>query len=281
MKAGLYIVPTPIGNLEDMTLRALDVLRSVDVIAAEDTRHSRRLLSHYDIRTPLVSFHEHSGFGVIAGLVERIIAGQLVALISDAGTPLVSDPGYELVQAVQAEDLSVSALPGACAAITALSAAGLPTHAFYFAGFMPAKSAARRKRLLEFSDTGATLILYEAPHRIVALLEDAKNVFGSEREAVLARELTKTYETIRRDQLSKLTDWVVSDPNQQKGEIVLLIAPHSKESESPADPRALQLLEALSLELPPKRASQLVAQAYDLNAKSLYQYLLDRKNDDP
>ena len=280
MKAGLYIVPTPIGNLEDMTLRALDVLRSVDVIAAEDTRHSRRLLSHYDIRTPLVSFHEHSGFGVIAGLVERIIAGQLVALISDAGTPLVSDPGYELVQAVQAEDLSVSALPGACAAITALSAAGLPTHAFYFAGFMPAKSAARRKRLLEFSDTGATLILYEAPHRIVALLEDAKNVFGSEREAVLARELTKTYETIRRDQLSKLTDWVVSDPNQQKGEIVLLIAPHSKESESPADPRALQLLEALSLELPPKRASQLVAQAYDLNAKSLYQYLLDRKNDD-
>ncbi len=281
MKAGLYIVPTPIGNLEDMTLRALDVLRSVDVIAAEDTRHSRRLLSHYDIRTPLVSFHEHSGFGVIAGLVERIIAGQVVALISDAGTPLVSDPGYELVQAVQAEDLSVSALPGACAAITALSAAGLPTHAFYFAGFMPAKSAARRKRLLEFSDTGATLILYEAPHRIVALLEDAKNVFGSEREAVLARELTKTYETIRRDQLSKLTDWGVSDPNQQKGEIVLLIAPHSKESESPADPRALQLLEALSLELPPKRASQLVAQAYDLNAKSLYQYLLDRKNDDP
>ena len=281
MKAGLYIVPTPIGNLEDMTLRALDVLRSVDVIAAEDTRHSRRLLSHYDIRTPLVSFHEHSGFGVIAGLVERIIAGQVVALISDAGTPLVSDPGYELVQAVQAEDLSVSALPGACAAITALSAAGLPTHAFYFAGFMPAKSAARRKRLLEFSDTGATLILYEAPHRIVALLEDAKNVFGREREAVLARELTKTYETIRRDQLSKLTDWVVSDPNQQKGEIVLLIAPHSKESESPADPRALQLLEALSLELPPKRASQLVAQAYDLNAKSLYQYLLDRKNDDP
>lgn len=274
-------MPTPIGNLEDMTLRALDVLRSVDVIAAEDTRHSRRLLSHYDIRTPLVSFHEHSGFGVIAGLVERIIAGQVVALISDAGTPLVSDPGYELVQAVQAEDLSVSALPGACAAITALSAAGLPTHAFYFAGFMPAKSAARRKRLLEFSDTGATLILYEAPHRIVALLEDAKNVFGSEREAVLARELTKTYETIRRDQLSKLTDWVVSDPNQQKGEIVLLIAPHSKESESPADPRALQLLEALSLELPPKRASQLVAQAYDLNAKSLYQYLLDRKNDDP
>ena len=280
MKAGLYIVPTPIGNLEDMTLRALDVLRSADVIAAEDTRHSRRLLSHYDIATPLVSFHEHSGVDVVAGLVERIIAGQVVALISDAGTPLVSDPGYELVQAVQAEDLPVSALPGACAAITALSAAGLPTHAFYFAGFMPAKSIARRKRLQEFSTIEATLILYEAPHRIVALLEDARTIFGNEREAVLARELTKTYETVRRDQLSSLADWVASDPNQQKGEIVVLIAPHSKKTESPADPRALKLLEALSLELPPKRASQLVAQTYELNAKSLYQYLLDQKNDD-
>ena len=280
MKAGLYIVPTPIGNLEDMTLRALDVLRSADVIAAEDTRHSRHLVSHYDIETPLVSFHEHSGVDVIAGLVDRIIAGQVVALISDAGTPLVSDPGYELVQAVQAENLPVSAHPGACAAITALSAAGLPTHAFYFAGFMPAKSAARQKRLQEFSDIEATLIIYEAPHRIVALLEDAKTIFGSEREAVLARELTKTYETIRRDQLSTLTDWVAGDPNQQKGEIVVLIAPSSKKTESPADPRALQLLEALSLELPPKRASQLVAKAYDLNAKSLYQYLLDQKNND-
>jgi 16S rRNA (cytidine1402-2'-O)-methyltransferase len=280
LKAGLYIVPTPIGNLEDMTLRALDVLRSANVIAAEDTRHSRRLLSHYDIGTPLVSFHEHSGVDVVAGLVERIIAGQVVALISDAGTPLVSDPGYELVQAVQAEDLPVSALPGACAAITALSAAGLPTHAFYFAGFMPAKSISRRKRLREFSDIEATLILYEAPHRIVALLEDARTIFGNEREAVLARELTKTYETVRRDQLSSLADWVASDPNQQKGEIVVLIAPHSKKTESPADPRALKLLEALSLELPPKRASQLVAQTYELNAKSLYQYLLDQKNDD-
>ena len=280
MKAGLYIVPTPIGNLEDVTLRALDVLRSADVIAAEDTRHSRRLLSHYDIATPLVSFHEHSGDGVIAGLVERIIAGQVVALISDAGTPLVSDPGYDLVQAAHAADLPVSALPGACAAITALSVAGLPTHAFYFAGFMPAKSAARRKRLLELSDIEATLILYEAPHRIVALLEDSQGVFGGEREAVLARELTKTYETIRRDRLANLIHWVASDPNQQKGEIVVLIAPHSKKTESPADPRALQLLEALSLELPPKRASQLVAQAYELNAKALYQHLLNRKNDD-
>ena len=273
-------MPTPIGNLDDVTLRALDVMRSADIIAAEDTRHSRRLLSHYDIATPLVSFHEHSGVEVVAGLVQRIIAGQAIALISDAGTPLVSDPGYELVQAVQAEDLPVSALPGACAAITALSAAGLPTHAFYFAGFMPAKSAARRKRLIEFSDIEATLILYEAPHRIVALLEDAQSIFGGEREAVLARELTKTYETIRRDHLSRLTDWVASDPNQQKGEIVVLIAPHSRKTDSPANPRALQLLEALSLELPPKRASQLVAQAYDLNAKSLYQYLLDQKNSD-
>ena len=280
MKAGLYIVPTPIGNLEDVTLRALAVLRSADVIAAEDTRHSRRLLSHYDIGTSLVAFHEHSGVDVVAGLVERIRVGQVVALISDAGTPLVSDPGYELVQAVQAEGLPVSALPGACAAITALSAAGLPTHAFYFVGFMPAKPAARRKRLLEFSDIEATLILYEAPHRIVALLEDAKTIFGGEREAVLARELTKTYETIRRDHLLKLTDWVAADPNQQKGEIVVLIAPPSKKTRSSVDPRALQLLAALSQELPPKRASQLVAQAYDMNAKSLYQYLLDQKNGD-
>ena len=273
-------MPTPIGNLDDITLRAIEVLRSVDVIAAEDTRHSQRLLSHYDINTSLVSFHEHSGADALSGLIDRIKGGDAIALISDAGTPLVSDPGYDLVRAAQEEGLLVSALPGACAAITALSAAGLPAHNFRFVGFLSSKSAARRARLHQLKEDEATLIFYEAPHRILGLLEDAQVVFGVSRVAVMARELTKTYETIRRDSLGKLHEWVAGDNNQQRGEIVLLIAPAPKKNEVDISATASKMLDALAGELPPKRASQLVAKGFGLNAKQLYQYLLDKKSSD-
>lgn len=273
-------MPTPIGNLDDITLRAIEVLRSVDIIAAEDTRHSQRLLSHYDIKTSLVSFHEHSGADAVSGLIDRIKRGGAIALISDAGTPLVSDPGYDLVREAQEEGLLVSALPGACAAITALSAAGLPAHNFRFVGFLSSKPAARRARLDQLKEDDATLIFYEAPHRILGLLEDASLVFGVSRLAVMARELTKTYETIRRDTLGELLEWVGDDNNQQRGEIVLLIAPAPKKHEVDISVTASKMLDALSEELPPKRASQLVAKGFGLNAKQLYQHLLDKKSSD-
>ena len=276
MKAALYVVPTPIGNIGDMTLRSVEVLQAVDMIAAEDTRHSRTLLNHYEITTPVISFHEHSGEGAAMALAQRIVEGEGIALISDAGTPLVSDPGYQLVRAVQAMGMPVVPLPGPCAAITALSAAGLPTHSFQFVGFLPSKQNARRTRLdaLKYSDS--TIILYEAPHRILDLLDDVVEVLGALREVCIARELTKTFETIRRDTVATIRDWVKGDTNQQRGEFVVMIAPDTQKGEGVSD-EAFNLLRALSEELPPRKAAQIVADHYGLKSRDLYQMLIDRE----
>jgi len=276
LKAALYVVPTPIGNIGDMTLRSVEVLQAVDMIAAEDTRHSRTLLNHYEITTPVISFHEHSGEGAAMALAQRIVEGEGIALISDAGTPLVSDPGYQLVRAVQALGMPVVPLPGPCAAITALSAAGLPTHSFQFVGFLPSKQNARRTRLdaLKYSDS--TIILYEAPHRILDLLDDVVEVLGALREVCIARELTKTFETIRRDTVATIRDWVKGDTNQQRGEFVVMIAPDTQKGVGVSD-EASNLLHVLADELPPRKAAQIVADHYSLKSRDLYQILINRE----
>lgn len=272
MEGALYIVPTPIGNLGDMTPRALDVLATVDLIAAEDTRHSQKLLRHYDIDKPLFAYHEHAGEGATTHLVERIAGGASIALISDAGTPLVSDPGYRLVRAVQDIGASVIPLPGPCAAIAALSASGLPSDRFQFEGFLPAKSGARKSRLEVLANSAATLIFYEAPHRIAATLAEAVEVLGPEREAAVARELTKAYETVRRGPLGELAAWVAADPNQQRGELVWMVAPPARQSD---DTQALgereqRLLERLGELLPPRKAAAVMAEFTGMKTRSLY-----------
>ena len=276
MKAALYVVPTPIGNIGDMTLRSVEVLQAVDMIAAEDTRHSRTLLNHYEITTPVISFHEHSGEGAAMALAERIVEGERVALISDAGTPLVSDPGYQLVRAVQALNMPVVPLPGPCAAITALSAAGLPTHSFQFVGFLPSKQNARRTRLDALKSSDSTIILYEAPHRVLDLLDDVEEVLGALREVCIARELTKTFETIRRDTVAVIRDWVKDDTNQQRGEFVVMIAPDTQKGVGVSD-EAFNLLHVLADELPPRKAAQIVADHYSLKSRDLYQILINRE----
>ncbi len=223
LPAGLYVVATPIGNLGDVSLRALRTLAAADAVLAEDTRVTKTLLAHYGITTPLVPYHEHSGEVVRARMIARIRAGQALALVSDAGTPLVSDPGYGLVEAAIAETLTVVPIPGASAALAALVVAGLPTDRFFFEGFLPARSGARRTRLSELAAIPGTLVLYEAPHRLVESLADAAAVLG-DRKAAVARELTKLYETVRRGTLAELAAAYRAEP-APKGEIVLLVAP--------------------------------------------------------
>ena len=266
MEAGLYIVPTPIGNLSDISLRAIEVLKQVTLIAAEDTRHSQVLLSHLGISTPMVAHHEHSAAGAVSRLLDRLRQGESVALISDAGTPLVSDPGYQLVREVQEAGLPVIPIPGACSLITALCASGLPTDRFYFEGFLPAKSVQRRRRL-------------EAPHRVAETLQDMLVIFDPEREVTLARELTKSFETIRRLPLTEMSSWVAGDVNQQRGELVLLLGPPVKQSASEITEGALKVLRLLAEELPPRKASALAAEITGVRARDLYNALVLEKRE--
>lgn len=278
MQTGLYIVATPIGNLGDMTTRAVEVLREADLIAAEDTRHSQRLLQHYGIETRLTAYHDYSDDRA-QGRIAQVLENQgRVALISDAGTPLISDPGYRLVREMQSRGFRVHPVPGPCAAIAALSVSGLPTDRFRFEGFLPAKSGAREKRLASLATESATLVFYEAPHRIVATLGAMALVFGGEREAVLAREITKTFETIKRASLEDLVQFVGDDANQRKGEMVLAVA-GAPEGDSELDPATASLLLSLARELPAKRAAALVAEHSGLRKKALYDYLLTVKDD--
>ena len=277
MERGLYIVPTPLGNLSDITERAKVTLAGADVIAAEDTRHSLRLLRHLDIDRPMLAYHEHAHEKATVDLVARVVAGQAVALISDAGTPLISDPGYRLVRAMQDAGCPVVPLPGPCAAIAALSASGLPTDRFLFEGFLPAKTAQRRQRLEALCDTQATLVFYESPHRIVEMLNDALTAFGPERETVIARELTKTFETIKRLPLAELVAWMSADSNQQRGEFVVMFAPDRRAAE--VDAATLKLLHRLAQELPPRKAAAVVADISGVKARALYDVLLARKDD--
>lgn len=220
MPGTLYLVATPIGNLADITYRALQVLREVDLIACEDTRHTRKLLQHYGIDKKTVSYHEHNEQQRAAGLIELLQQGSSIAVVSDAGTPAISDPGFRLVRTAIEHDVNVVPLPGPSALITALVAAGLPTDEFFFGGFLPARSSARRARLSELRSVPGTLIFYEAPHRLAASLKDVYEILG-EREAVVARELTKLHEEIRRARLSELSEHYSNA--EPRGEIVLLI----------------------------------------------------------
>ena len=269
LAAGLYVVATPIGNLADISVRALRTLAASAAILAEDTRVTRTLLAHYGITTPLVAYHEHSGDLVRERMVARIREGEALALVSDAGTPLVSDPGYRLVEAAIAENLPVVPIPGASAALAALVAAGLPTDRFFFEGFLPARSAARRARLAELAGIPGTLVLYEAPHRLAESLVDAAAVLGA-RPAAVARELTKLYETTRRGTLPDLAAAYGAEP-QPKGEIVLLVGPPSQEarrSENLAglDERLRDALERHSI----RDAAALVAGETGLTRREVY-----------
>jgi len=270
----LYVVATPIGNLADWSPRAVDTLKAVALVAAEDTRHSMRLLQHFDIGTRLVAVHDHNEAGQVESLLARLAAGDDIALISDAGTPLISDPGYRLVAAAQAAGLRVVPVPGACAAIAALSAAGLPSDRFIFEGFLPAKSAARRERLAALAGEPRTLIFYEAPHRVLDCLGDMVAVLGGERRIVLARELSKAFETIRQHSLTEMLDWVGADANQQRGEIVLVLEGAPAQTGEEDWREADRVLGVLMAELPLKQAAALAAELTGLKKNALYERAL-------
>ncbi len=274
----LYVVATPIGNLDDLGARALSVLRSVHAIYAEDTRHSGVLLRHHGVSTPVQTLHEHNEDARIVLIRARLLAGESLALISDAGTPLISDPGFRLVRALRSEGLRISPVPGACAAIAALSVAGLPTDRFSFEGFLPAKSAARRERLQAVLHDARTLVFYEAPHRIADLLGDAEAVFGAERPAVLVRELTKTFETIIALPLAQLREKVLADSDQQRGEIILLIAGDTVRDADAETAEMDKVLNVLLPELPLKQAVALAEKLTGLAGNQLYKRALQLKN---
>lgn len=271
----LYIVPTPIGNLGDITQRAIDVLSSVDVIAAEDTRHTNKLLSHLGISTRTFALHDHNEQDKAAYLVQRLVDGETIALVSDAGTPLISDPGYHLVSQCRQAGVKVVPLPGACAVITALSASGLPSDRFSFEGFLPPKSKARKDRLAEIMKDERTCIFYESPHRILDSLNDMLTVLGPDRQVVIARELTKTFETIQGMPLGELKSWVEADANQQRGEMVILIHGHREVVSEDIPEQALRTLRLLSAELPLKKAAAIVAEIHNLKKNALYKWGLD------
>lgn len=277
--AVLYVVATPIGNLGDMVPRAVEMLQSAALIAAEDTRHSRRLLEHFGIRTRCVAYHDHSTPADLDALLAVLRRGESLALISDAGTPLVSDPGYRLVDAAWREGFAVVPVPGPCAAIAALSAAGLPTDRFVFEGFLPARSAARRARLAELAHEPRTLVFYEAPHRLLDTLDDLLAELGGERLVVLARELTKLHETIHRAPLAGLRDWVAADANQQRGECVLLV--HGFEAPAGFDGEAERVLRTLLDELPLKQAAALAARLTGRKKNELYELALGWQRSSP
>ena len=276
MDSGLYVVATPIGNFGDMSQRAIEVLQNADLIAAEDTRHSQRLLQFFAVDTPTMAYHDHSDDRALHRITKCLGDGGCVALVSDAGTPLISDPGYRLVRHVQDSGFSVYPLPGPCAAIAALSVSGLPTDRFLFEGFLPARDGARGNRLATLATEPMTLIFYEAPHRIEASLHSMIDAFGGDREVVLAREITKTFETIKRGSLSEIAQFVSSDSNQQKGEIVLIVAGKPK-GEQDIDADVSQLLTRLAQELPAKKAAAVVADWTGLRKKQLYDHLLALK----
>jgi len=276
----LYVVATPIGNLDDISARALTILRNVALIAAEDTRHSARLMQHFGIGTPLAACHEHNERDQGGRFLARLLAGDDVALISDAGTPLISDPGYHLVRQARAAGIAVVPVPGACALIAALSAAGLPSDRFIFEGFLPAKAAGRRARLEQVKEEPRTLIFYEAPHRILECLQDMQAVFGDERPALLARELTKTFETLKGMPLVELAAWVAADSNQQRGECVVLVAGwQAPEGEEAVSAEAMRVLNLLLAEMPLKRAAALAAEITGVRKNLLYQVALEQQKD--
>lgn len=270
----LYVVATPIGNRADITQRALDVLGAVARVLAEDTRHSGTLLRSLGIATPLVSLHEHNEQAQVDGLLARLRAGEDLALISDAGTPLISDPGYRLVRAARQAGVTVVPVPGPSALIAALSVAGLPTDRFVFEGFLPPKAAARRGRLQALAAESRTLVFYEASHRIQECLADLAEIFGAGREAVIARELTKSFEQVQSATLAELNAWLAADANRLRGEFVVLVAGAPAAEEADIDPEARRVLDILRRELPVKQAAALAAEITGARKNALYQLAL-------
>ncbi|RYV03534.1 16S rRNA (cytidine(1402)-2'-O)-methyltransferase [Shewanella sp. OPT22] len=271
----LYIVPTPIGNLEDLTPRALEVLNQVSLIACEDTRHSGKLLKHFGVSTKTIAIHDHNERDRAAGVVEKLKNGGSIALISDAGTPLISDPGYHLVNYVREAGFDVIPLPGACAAITALSGSGLPSDRFSFEGFLPAKEKGRTDKLKALVDDPRTLIFYESPHRIIQSLQSMLNSFGADRQMVMARELTKTFETFLSGTVEEVLNKVESDSNQQRGEMVLMIHGAEAAAQDALPVESIETLKILCTELPLKKAAALTAQIHGLKKNALYKHGLE------
>ena len=270
MTGKLYIVATPIGNLGDITIRATDILKNVDLVLAEDTRHSKKLFSHYEIDTPLRAFHEHNEKDKTEATINEIKAGKLIAMISDAGTPLISDPGYHLVSMAKKNSLDVVPVPGPSAAITALSSSGLASNSFTFFGFLPSKQVARLKFLQTKINLDETIIFYESPKRILSSLEDMLEVFGVNREVCLAKELTKSFETILTDRLPNLIEYLDADISHQKGEFVILVSSADKidliESERQLD----KLLPILCSEMGASKAAKLAAKITGIDKKHCY-----------
>lgn len=275
----LYIVATPIGNLGDITQRALDTFAQVDLIAAEDTRHSGLLLSHYGIKKPFFALHDHNEQQKAAVLVEKLQQGLNIALISDAGTPLISDPGFHLVRHCRQASIKVVPLPGACAAITALCASGIASDRFCFEGFLPAKTKSRCDKLAEVADEPRTLIFYESTHRILDTLEDMQKILGADRYVVMAREITKTWENIHGDTLTNLIAWLNEDNNRIKGEIVLVVEGKPAQADETFSAQTVKLLGLLCQELPLKKAAAIVAETFGYKKNALYQYGLEHLSD--
>ena len=279
MSAQLFVVATPIGHLDDITYRAINVLKSVSIIAAEDTRTSAQLLMHHNISTPLTACHEHNESNKIDILIQRLLNGENMALVSDAGTPLISDPGFKLVRAAQEHNIRVVPVPGACAAIAALSSVGLPSDRFSFEGFLPSRQSQRRIQLEKLKDETQTLIFYEAPHRILDSVKDMADIFGADRPVGFAREITKTFETIKKMTLAELIQLIESDHNQQKGEIVLVIGGATVEKDLDQE-KLDQLLTRLLQDLSVKAASQLAADLTGIKKKVAYQRALELTHKD-
>jgi 16S rRNA (cytidine1402-2'-O)-methyltransferase len=271
------VVATPIGNLQDITLRALEILKTVDLVAAEDTRHSAQLLSHFGIQTRLTALHEHNERSAGQKLVEQLTAGESVALISDAGTPAISDPGALLVNLAREAGIKVVPIPGANAAIAALSASGLLMPRFLFIGFLPAKSSHRKQVLESLRSVPVTLVFYEAPHRVLESVADLAEVLGGERSITFARELTKTFETIHSCRLDEALNWLEADPNQQRGEFVILVEGAPAIDEHDIDHKSQHTLEILLRELPLKQAVKLAAEISGAKKNALYELALTLK----
>lgn len=275
LESAIYIVATPIGNLGDITQRAIEILTGADVVAAEDTRHTRRLLDHLGLKKEMLSLHDHNERQRVGQVVDIVRQGQSVALVSDAGTPLISDPGYVLVSEARAQGVKVVPIPGACAVIAALSASGLSCARFAFDGFLPAKQKAKAEALSVVEDSALTHVFYESTHRIVDTLEVLSGLFPDRRIAI-AREITKTFETFIVGSSVEVYEQVIADHNQQKGEFVLIVEAQLDVTDSlDVAPDQKRLLLDLAKELPPKRAAAIVAQHYGLNKKELYKMLIE------
>ena len=274
--ATLYIVATPIGYLGDISQRAIDILTQVDVIACEDTRHTGKLLSAFSIKNKTMSLHDHNERQRQDQVASMLQEGKTIALVSDAGTPLISDPGFHLVRHCRSLGLQVSPIPGACAAISALSVAGLPTDRFTFEGFLPSKSGARQATLTALADESRTMVFYDAPRRAIDTVQDIVATLGGERYIVIARELTKTFETIHSDTAENLLAWLEQDANQLKGEMVLIIEGY-KATENEISAEVINTLKLLLAEMKPKKACAIAAEIYGVKKNALYEVALGLK----